>query len=78
MRLVMKEIDLKAFNSKNASDFDLKETVGIISATGIDEYIRNTAKDHIVKAIKSIESYKDSVPKKALESAASFIVERSL
>lgn len=69
---------LKAFNSKNASDIDLKETVGIISATGIDQYIRNTAKDHIAKAMKSIEYYKESVPKKALESAARFIVERSL
>ena len=69
---------LKVFNSKNASSIDLEEAVRIISVIGIDQHIRDAAKAHIDTAIKSIEKYEDSDAKRALESSASFIVERSL
>ena len=69
---------LKVFNSKNASSKDLEEAVRTISIIGIDQHIRNAAKAHIDRAIKSIEKYEDSDAKKALKSSANFIVERSL
>jgi geranylgeranyl diphosphate synthase type I len=69
---------LKVFNSKNASSVDLEEAVRTISVIGIDQHIRDAAKAHIDTAIKSIEKYEDSHAKRALESSASFIVERSL
>jgi geranylgeranyl diphosphate synthase, type I len=69
---------LKVFNSKNASSVDLEEAVRTISIIGIDEHIRDAAKAHIDRAIKSIEKYEDSDAKKALKSSANFIVERSL
>jgi geranylgeranyl diphosphate synthase type I len=69
---------LKAFNSKNASSRVLEEAVRTISIIGIDQHIRNAAKAHIDRAIKSIEKYKESDATKALRSTANFIVERSL
>jgi geranylgeranyl diphosphate synthase, type I len=69
---------LKVFGSKNASSVDLEEVVKIISIIGIDRLVRNAAKAHIDRAIKSIECYENSDAKEALESSASFIVERSL
>jgi geranylgeranyl pyrophosphate synthase len=56
----------------------LKEAVRTISVIGIDQHVRNAAKIHIGRAIKSIEDYEDSDAKKALESSANFIIERSL
>jgi geranylgeranyl pyrophosphate synthase len=56
----------------------LEEAVRTISAIGIDQHVRHAAKAHIDKAIKSIENYKTSDAKKALESSANFIVERSM
>lgn len=69
---------LKVFRSKDASSIDLEEAVKTISAIGIDQHVRDAAKAHIYRAIKSIESYDDSDAKKALESSANFIVERSM
>jgi geranylgeranyl diphosphate synthase type I len=69
---------LSVFGSKNASSTDIKQVVKIISSLGIDEDARTAAKQHVEKAIKSIEKYKDSDAKQALESSARFIVERSL
>jgi geranylgeranyl diphosphate synthase type I len=69
---------LKIFGRKNASASDLKEAVGTISTIGIDQEIRLTARTHIEKAVQSLADYADSEAKRALESSASFIVERSL
>lgn len=69
---------LKIFGRKNASASDLKEAVGTISTIGIDQEIRLTARKHIEKAVQSLADYADSEAKRALESSASFIVERSL
>jgi geranylgeranyl diphosphate synthase type I len=73
-----KEKILKVFGSKKTSSIDLKEAVKIISEIGIDVEIRKAAKEHIRRAIKSIEFYKESDAKRALEASANFIVERSL
>jgi len=69
---------LKVFGRKNASASDLKEAVGTISTIGIDQEIRLAARTHIEKAVRSLADYTDSEAKRALESSASFIVERSL
>ena len=69
---------LKVFRSKDASSTDLDEAARTISAIGIDQYVRDAAKAHIDRAIKSIENYDNSDAKKALESSAKFIVERSM
>ena len=69
---------LKIFGRKNASASDLKEAVGTISTIGIDQEIRLAARTHIEKAVQSLADYEDSEAKRALESSASFIVERSL
>lgn len=69
---------LKIFGRKNASASDLKEAVGTISTIGIDQEIRLAARTHIEKAVQSLADYADSEAKRALESSASFIVERSL
>jgi geranylgeranyl diphosphate synthase type I len=69
---------LKIFGRKNASASDLKEAVGTISNIGIDQEIRLAARTHIEKAVQSLADYADSEAKRALESSASFIVERSL
>jgi geranylgeranyl diphosphate synthase type I len=69
---------LKIFGRKNASASDLKEAVGTISTIGIEKEIRLAARTHIEKAVQSLADYVDSEAKRALESSASFIVERSL
>jgi len=69
---------LKIFGRKNALASDLKEAVGTISTIGIDQEIRLAARTHIEKAVQSLADYADSEAKRALESSASFIVERSL
>ena len=69
---------LKIFGRKNASASDLKEAVGTISTIGIEKEIRLAARTHIEKAVQSLADYADSEAKRALESSASFIVERSL
>jgi geranylgeranyl diphosphate synthase type I len=56
----------------------LDEAARTISAIGIDQHVRDAAKAHIDRAIKSIENYDNSGAKKALESSAKFIVERSM
>ena len=69
---------LKIFGRTNALASDLKEAVGTISTIGIDQEIRLAARTHIEKAVQSLADYADSEAKRALESSASFIVERSL
>jgi geranylgeranyl diphosphate synthase, type I len=69
---------LKIFGRKNASVNDLKDAVRTISSTGIDQEIRMAARTHVEKAVQSLADYVDSRAKRALESSASFIVERSL
>jgi geranylgeranyl diphosphate synthase type I len=68
---------IKVFG-KNSSTADLKVAVRIISDIGIEKEVRNAAKLHIERAIKSIQLYGYSYAKEILEASANFIVERSL
>jgi geranylgeranyl pyrophosphate synthase len=69
---------LKIFGSKNTADWELKEALGIISGLGIEEEIRTLAESYISHALKSLDAYGDSEPKKALQTSADFIAKRSL
>ena len=51
---------------------DLKEAVKIISEIGIDVEIRKAAKEHIRRAIRSIEFYKESDAKRGTGSFCQF------
>jgi geranylgeranyl diphosphate synthase, type I len=63
---------------KNSSTADLKAAVSTISSIGIERQVKEAAKSHIDRAIKSIERYSYSYAKEVLVSSANFIVERSL
>jgi geranylgeranyl diphosphate synthase type I len=83
--LVLKKADpqernqlLKIFGSKNTADWELKEALRIISNLGIEEEIRTLAESYISHAMKSLETYSDSEPKRALQTSADFIARRSL
>ena len=70
---------LKVFRSKDASSTDLDEA----DQNHFCHWHRSICermlpKAHIDRAIKSIENYDNSDAKKALESSAKFIVERSM
>ncbi len=69
---------LKVLGSKSASTDEIKEAVKVVSDTGIDEEVRNTARRHMQKALESIEEYGDSDARRALVFSADFIVGRSL
>jgi geranylgeranyl diphosphate synthase type I len=69
---------LKVFGSKSASSSDLREAVRVISDIGIDDAVRSAAREYMDEALKWIEEYDDSPAKRALQSSANFVVERSL
>ncbi len=83
--LVLKKADprerikiLKVFGSKNTADGELEEAISIISDLGIEEEIRTLAESYISQALKTLDVYDDSEPKKALQTTADFIARRSL
>jgi geranylgeranyl diphosphate synthase type I len=63
---------------KNCSEQDVRIAVDTISALGIDDEVRSIARTHMAKSLEYIISYPDTDAKRALESSARFIVERSL
>ena len=63
---------------KNSSTADLEAAVRTTSSIGIERQVKEAAKSHIDRAIKSIERYSYSYAKEVLVSSANFIVERSL
>lgn len=68
----------RVFGTRDTSDLELREAVRIISESGIEREIRQMATSHIETALQSINNYSDSEAKRALQSSAYFIVERSL
>jgi geranylgeranyl diphosphate synthase type I len=68
---------LEVFGTKHSSVKDLREAVRIISSSGINKQIRAAARTHIENALRSLDNYEDSAAKRALESSALFVVERS-
>ncbi len=69
---------LRVFGTKNASETELKEAVSVLVSVGVDRDVRNMARFYATKAIDSIKGYDDSKAKRALQSLADFVVERTL
>jgi geranylgeranyl pyrophosphate synthase len=63
---------------KKCSEDDVRSAVNIISTLGIEDEVRSIARTHMTKSLENIKSYPDTEAKRALESSARFIVERSL
>ncbi len=69
---------LKVFAARNASRTEIEEAVKTISSLGIEEAVRDNARQHIQKAMESISSYDDSISKRKIIASAHFIVERTV
>jgi geranylgeranyl diphosphate synthase type I len=69
---------MKVYGYKNSSEADLQNAVNIICSLGIGSEVRAIARGHMEKALESLSFYPDTDAKRALESSARFIVERSL
>jgi geranylgeranyl diphosphate synthase, type I len=69
---------MKVYGYKNSSEADLQNAVNIICSLGIGSEVRAIARGHMEKALESLSFYPDADAKRALESSARFIVERSL
>lgn len=69
---------MKVFGSKTASAQEIKEAVRVVSDTGIADDVRNAARQHMEKALGSIEGYDNADARRSLLFAADFIVGRSL
>ncbi len=69
---------MKVYGLKKCSEDDVRSAVNIISTLGIEDEVRSIARTHMTKSLENIESYHDTEAKRALESSARFIVERSL
>jgi geranylgeranyl diphosphate synthase type I len=70
---------IKVFGARDAvSAADLREAVRVISDTGIEQDVRNTAKKYMFDALAAIEGYPDSYAKRSLQFSADFVVGRSL
>ena len=68
---------LRVFGAKNVTDTELKEAVSVLISTGVDREVRKMAGFYAKKAIDSIKAYNDSKAKRALQSLADFVVERT-
>lgn len=69
---------LKVFAARNASKAKIEEAVKTISSLGIEEVVRDNARQHIQRALESISSYDDSTSKRKIIASAHFIVERTV
>lgn len=69
---------LRIFGSRKTTDWELKDAIRIVSSLGIEEEIRTLAESYISRALRSLDGYRDSEPKKALQTSANFIAQRSL
>lgn len=85
MVLVLEKADLqeknkllRIFGSRNTTDWELKDAIKIVSGLGIEQDIRTLAAAYISRALRSIDGYIESEPKKALQTSADFIAQRSL
>lgn len=68
---------LKVFGSKTASAGEIRDAVSVVSGMGIDEEVRNAARQHMSRALESLARY-DGPARNSLQFAADFIVGRSL
>jgi geranylgeranyl diphosphate synthase type I len=68
----------RVIGSKKTTSSEINEAIESICSSGIDFHIRNIARSHIESALSSIDSYPNSVSKRALQLSANYVVERSL
>ena len=68
---------LKVFGSKTATAGEIRDAVSVVSGMGIDDEVRNAARQHMSRALESLARY-DGPAKSSLQFAADFIVGRSL
>jgi geranylgeranyl pyrophosphate synthase len=69
---------MKVYGFKGANRDYVEDAVSAISSLNIEDEVRRTAHDNMIKAFASISSYDETNAKNALISSAKFIVERSL
>ena len=69
---------MKVFGSKGANHDYVEDAVDAISSLDIEEEVRKTAHDNMIRAFESLKNYNETNAKNALVSSAKFIVERSL
>jgi geranylgeranyl diphosphate synthase type I len=69
---------MKVYGFKGANRDYVEDAVSAISSMNIEDEVRRTAHDNMIKAFASISSYDETNAKNALISSAKFIVERSL
>jgi geranylgeranyl diphosphate synthase, type I len=69
---------MKVFGFKGANRDYVEDAVYAISSLNIEEEVRRTAHDNMIKAFESIKTYDETSAKSALLSSAKFIVQRSL
>lgn len=72
-----RDLLLKVFGSKTASASEVKDAVRVVSDIGVDEDVRNAARQHMSRALESLDVY-GGPAKSSLQFAADFIVGRSL
>jgi geranylgeranyl diphosphate synthase type I len=75
---IKREKIMKVFGSKGANHDHVEDAVGAISSLNIEEEVRKTAHDNMIRAFESLKNYNETNAKNALVSSAKFIVERSL
>ncbi|HEX9677988.1 polyprenyl synthetase family protein [Nitrososphaera sp.] len=73
-----KEKIMRVFGSKTATSAEIKDAVRAVSDIGVDEDVRNSAREHMRRALASLEEYGDLPARRSLAFAADFIVGRSL
>ena len=69
---------MKVFGAKVANRDYVEDAVDAISSLNIEEEVRKTAHDNMIRAFESLKNYNETNAKNALVSSAKFIVERSL
>jgi geranylgeranyl diphosphate synthase type I len=69
---------MRVYGRRKSSEEDVRTAVNLISSLGIDREVRSIARTYMDKSLDYISRYSNTDAKKALETSAKFIVERSL
>lgn len=69
---------MRVYGRRKSSEEDVRLAVNTISSLGIDREVRSIARSYMDKSLNYISRYSNTDAKRALETSAKFIVERSL
>jgi geranylgeranyl diphosphate synthase type I len=69
---------MRVYGRRKSSEEDVRLAVNTISSFGIDSEVRSIARSYMDKSLNYISRYSNTDAKRALETSAKFIVERSL